>query len=303
MIKNLLSAIIMLLFTQIFYLPNSFGNNPEKGDSQIVDEEYDRFRKQGDDLFRKGEYDKALKKYLACLEVPNYSKDTYANTKISQCRKAVSLKNDIAKGKNDDNTTIAKMEELLQINSEDATIKERASDYWIRKGNEKLDIGALLDAKNAFEKASIYRNDEQVKGLIKRCEEQIILAENTKSIGNNGGIGYTPQHKGLGLKIGVGVVAIGSVLYALKLNGDWQDKLSALNAAKLGGDYNTYQTAYDNASQAKSSEGLRNACVGVAIAAVATEVYLLIRKPKETEPKISFLPTNNTIGLSLNYKF
>lgn len=269
---------------------------------EVLDEEYDRFRKQGDDLFRKGEYDKALKKYLACLEVPNYSKDTYANTKISQCRRAIALRNDISKAKTDDNTVVAKMEELLQINSEDASIKERASDYWIRKGNEKLDIGALLDAKNAFEKASIYRNDEQVKELIKRCEEQIKLAESTKSIGNNGGIGYNPSPKGLGLKIGVGVVAIGAAVYALKLNGDWQDKLSALNAAKITGSYIIYDNAYNEASKAKDSEGLRNACVGVAIAAVATEVYLLIRKPKTTEPKISFLPTNN-LGLSLNYKF
>jgi DNA-binding SARP family transcriptional activator len=221
---------------------------------------------------------------------------------VSLCRKAVALRNDISKGRNDE-SVITKMEELLQINPDDSFIKETARDYWIRKGNEKFDIGALIDSKNAFEKAAGYRNDEQIKSLIKKCDEQIKLAESTKSIGNNGGIEIKQNSKGLGLKILTGVIGAGAGILALKINGDWDTKLSALNAAKVGGDYNTYQLAYDDASKTKSSEGLRNACVGIAIAAVATEVYLIIRKPKPTEPKISFSPTNNTVGLSMNYKF
>ncbi len=301
-IKNLLMAMMVFLLSQTFNIPNSFGNDPEKSMLQPVDEEYDRFRKQGDDLFKRGEYEKALKKYIACLEVPNYAKDTYALSKVSLCRKAVSLRNDISKDRNEENI-ITKMEELLQINPEDSFIKETARDYWIRKGNEKFDIGALIDSKNAFEKAAGYRNDEQIKSLIKKCDEQIKLAASTKSIGNNGGIEMKPHNKGLGLKILTGVIGAGAGILAIKINGDWQNKLSALNAAKLGGDFNTYQNAYNDASSVKSSETLRNACVGIAIAAVATEVYLLIRKPKVTEPKISFSPTNNTVGLSMNYKF
>ena len=301
-VKNLLMAVMVLLFSQTFNILNGFGREPEKSMLQIVDEEYDRFRKQGDDLFKRGEYDKALKKYIACLEVPNYAKDTYALSKVSLCRKAVALRNDVSKGRNDENV-ITKMEELLQINPDDSFIKETARDYWIRKGNEKFDIGALIDSKNAFEKAAGYRNDGQIKSLIKKVDEQIILAESTKSIGNNGGIEFSKHSNGLGLKIGVGVVAVGAAIYALKLNSDWQSKLSLIESSKTSGTFSTYQGAYSDAKSFQDSQGLRNACVGIAAAATILDVYLFIRKPKTQEPKISLSPSQQNVGLAVTYRF
>ena len=301
-VKNLLMAVMVLLFSQTFNIPNGFGREPEKSMLQIVDEEYDRFRKQGDDLFKRGEYDKALKKYIACLEVPNYAKDTYALSKVSLCRKAVALRNDVSKGRNDENV-ITKMEELLQINPDDSFIKETARDYWIKKGNEKFDIGALIDSKNAFEKAAGYRNDGQIKSLIKKCDEQIKLAETTKSIGNNGEIEFSKHSNGLGLKIGVGVVAVGAAIYALKLNSDWQSKLSAIESSKISGTYSTYQTAYNDAKTFQDSKSLRNICVGIAGVATLVEAYLIIRKPKNQEPKISIKSSSESAGLALIYRF
>lgn len=300
--KNLLMVIMVLLFSQTFNLQKALCNEPEKSVLQTVDEEYDRFRKQGDDLFKRGEYDKALKKYLACLEVPNYAKDTYALSKVSLCRKAVALRNDISKGRNDENV-ITKMEELLQINPDDSFIKETARDYWIRKGNEKFDIGALIDSKNAFEKAAGYRNDEQIKSLIKKVDEQIILAESTKSIGNNGGIEFNKPSNGLGLKIGVGAVAIGAAIYALKLNSDWQSKLTAIESSKISGTYQTYQTAYNDAKSFQDSKSLRNICIGVSGVAILVEAYLIIKKPKNQEPKISIKSSSESAGLALLYRF
>lgn len=300
--RNMLLAMMILLFSQTLYIQKALCNDPEKIVLQPVDEEYDRFRKQGDDLFKKGEYDKALKKYIACLEVPNYTKDTYALSKVSLCRKAVALRNDISKGRNDENV-ITKMEELLQINPEDSFIKETARDYWIKKGNEKFDIGALIDSKSAFEKAVGYRNDEQIKSLIKKVDEQIILEESTKSIGNNGGIEISKSSNGLGLKIGVGVVAIGAAIYALKLNSDWQSKLSLIESAKTSGTFSTYQGAYSDAKSFQDSQGLRNACVGIAAAATLLDVYLFIKKPKTQEPKISFSPSQQNVGLAVTYRF
>jgi tetratricopeptide (TPR) repeat protein len=300
--KNLLMAIMVLSFSQTFILQKALCNEPEKSVLQTVDEEYDRFRKQGDDLFKRGEYDKALKKYLACLEVPNYAKDTYALSKVSLCRKAVALRNDISKGRNDE-SVITKMEELLQINPDDSFIKETARDYWIRKGNEKFDIGALIDSKNAFEKAAGYRNDEQIKSLIKKCDEQIKLAESTKSIGNNGGIEFSKHSNGLVLKIGVGVVAIGAAIYALKLNSDWQSKLSLIESSKTSGTFSTYQTAYNDAKTFQDSKSLRNICVGIAGVATLVEAYLIIRKPKNQEPKISIKLSSESTGLALIYHF
>jgi tetratricopeptide (TPR) repeat protein len=300
--RSMLLAMMILLFSQTFNIQKALCNDPEKTFLQIVDEEYDRFRKQGDDLFKRGEYGKALKKYIACLEVPNYAKDTYALSKVSICRKAVSLLNDISKERNDENV-ISKMEELLKINPEDSFVKETARDYWIRKGNEKFDIGALIDSKNAFEKAGSFRNDEQIKSLIKKVEDQIILAETTNSIGNNGGIEASKPSNGLALKIGVGAVAMGAAFYALNLNGDWQSKLSAIESSKTNGTFSTYQGAYSEAKSFQESQGLRNVCVGIEAAATLLDVYLFIRKPKTQEPKISVSPSQQNVGLAVTYRF
>jgi hypothetical protein len=94
-----------------------------------------------------------------------------------------------------------------------------------------------------------------------------------------------------------------SGVYAIKLNNDWSAKLSAIEKAKQSGDFNGFQTAYNDANQFKSSESIRNICVGVAGAALVTEVYLLVRKSKPERQKFSFVPTNQTIGLALNYNF
>ena len=104
-------------------------------------------------------------------------------------------------------------------------------------------------------------------------------------------------------KIVIGAVGAGAVFYALKINNDWTSTLKAVTTAKESGDINAYEKAYTNAQSAKGNESVRNLFLGVAIAAVVTEVYLLIRKPRHTISNVNFAPSNNTLGLSVNYKF
>lgn len=108
---------------------------------------------------------------------------------------------------------------------------------------------------------------------------------------------------GLTLKIAVGALGIGAGLYAIKLNSDWNTKINAIDKAQQSGDNASYQTAYNDAAQFQSSQGLRNICVGVAVVAVAADVFLWVRKPKVTQPKISLSPAKESVGLALNYKF
>ena len=53
------------------------------GESVSIDEEYTKFKKQGDEFFSQGDYKKALKKYFSCLEVPNFANDEYAKKQES----------------------------------------------------------------------------------------------------------------------------------------------------------------------------------------------------------------------------
>jgi tetratricopeptide (TPR) repeat protein len=148
--------------------------------------------------------------------------------------------------------------------------------------------------------------DEEATALRKKIllEEQQ-KANNTKPITQKPtpNMGFTnPRRSSFG-KILVGLVGLTSGVYAIKLNNDWSAKLSAIEKAKQSGDFNGFQTAYNDANQFKSSESIRNICVGVAGAALITEVYLLVRKSKPERQKFSFVPTNQTIGLALNYNF
>lgn len=105
------------------------------------------------------------------------------------------------------------------------------------------------------------------------------------------------------LKGTTAVIGAGAALYALKLNSDWDTKLNAVNLASKGTNYTNYSEAYDDASQFKSSETIRNICVGVAITSLAAEVIMAIKKPKAKKASISFKSSHFSTGIALSYKF
>lgn len=259
--------------------------------SMIFDEEYQRFRQQGDYLFMNGQYEKALKKYLSCLEVPGFSNDTYAKTQADLCQKAVKLMEeaDATLGKKNNKKALGHLEELLTLNPNDAAAKKKLATLWVTFGAEKFEKAFYKEAINDYQQALTYGPDKQTEQLIKTAERKLAEARTTTT---------SPI-----LKIGVGVFGVGAGLYALKLNNDWKTKLSAIDKAQQSGDNAGYQTAYNDAAQFQSSQGLRNICVGVAAVAVAAEVFLLVRKPKTTQPRISLSPASSSIGLALNYRF
>ena len=259
----------------------------------FVDDEYDKFRKEGDAFFKQGDYKKALNKFLSCLEVPSFGNDEYAKTQADLCQKAVKLgeEADAALSKKNNKKALGHLEELLTLNPNDAAAKKKLATLWVTFGAEKFEKALYKEAISDYQRALTYGPDKQIEQLIKTAERK--LAETTT----------TTTKKSPILKIGVGVLGVGAGLYALKLNGDWNAKLSAIDKAQQSGDNAGYQTAYNDAAQFQSSQGLRNICVGVAAVAVAAEVFLWVRKPNTTPPKISLTPATGSVGLALTYKF
>lgn len=311
-IKKIILLILIFLGTDI-----NLSAAAELKKNSLIDEEYTKFKKQGDDFFVQGEYKKALKKYYSCLEVPNFSNDEYANKQVEICKRAIQLNEDVdnamAKKRND--KAIPYLEELYGLNKADIITKKRLKDFHANIGSEKLGNGEYEDAIKAFKNSLIYGSDKQIDFLIRACQEKIAVpgvsqkqVEKTEVISPSTPniipiIDSPVKKKSPLLKIIVGAVGAGSALYALSINSDWNTKLSALNTAKASGNISTYETAYTTAQQAKNTEGLRNACVGIALASVATEIYLFLSKSKPSTSKFSFAPANNTAGLSLSYKF
>lgn len=265
----------------------------------FVDDEYDKFRKEGDAFFKQGDYKKALNKYLSCLEVPGFSNDAYAKTQADLCQKAIKPgeEADAALSKKNNKKALGHLEELLTINPNDAAAKKKLSTLWVTFGAEKFEKALYKEAISNYQRALTYGRDKQVEQLIKTAEMK--LAETGTGIP----IRTASTKKSLILKIGVGVLGAGAGLYALKLNSDWNAKLSTIDKAQQSGDNAGYEIAYNDAAQFQSSQGLRNICVGVAAVAVAAEVFLFVRKPKPVQPKISLTPATGSIGLALNYKF
>ncbi len=317
--KKIILLMLIFLGTEI-----NLSATAELKKNVFIDEEYTKFKKQGDDFFVQGEYKKALKKYYSCLEVPNFSNDEYARKQVEICKRAIQLNQDVdnAMVKKRNDKAIPYLEEIYELNKADIITKKRLKDFYANIGSEKLGNGEYQDAIKAFKSSLIYGSDKQIDFLIRACQEKIATPKDNKQepsispkqvektevtptstpnvISKND---LTPKKKSPLLKIIVGAVGAGSALYALSINSDWNAKLSALNKAKESGNINTYETAYATAQQAKSTEGLRNACVGIALVSAATEIYLLLSKSKPTASKFSVAPTNDTAGLSLSYKF
>lgn len=163
--------------------------------SMSVDDEYQQFRKQGDDLFKTGQYDKALNKYLSCLEVPGFERDVYAITQVKVCKKAIELKREVMQNldksldvlgtssgmKNGiikDSLFISQLEvgfssfqALLKLNPDDASMRELAFTYWSAKGNQAMNKRNWEEAKGYFERALSYKFDGNIDKKLARSNK------------------------------------------------------------------------------------------------------------------------------------
>lgn len=268
----------------------------------VVDEEYDRYKKRGDDYFKEGKYAEARRQYQNCLEVPGFENDKYAKEQIDECTTALGLRQQV-----DEATRQGKRQQvadllgqLLNLNPDDAITKTQFADYYEREGNQLFNQKRYVDAKNSYSEASKYASATKKESLaiqIRNIDELL-----------------RPKYpKRIGLKVFTGLVAVGAGAYAVMLRSDFQTKKDALNRISQSADpnntgiidnpdsYRQYEEAYNAAESAKSKNGLFTACIGVAAVATLAEVYLFVHKPKPRP--LTWHPSSQSWGLAIRYTF
>lgn len=296
-------VLLLLLLLAAPTLPASWATDSYRVTTASADDEYDRYKKKGDDLYREGRYLEARRQYQNCLLVPNFENDPYAKEQIDNCTRGLALRQQaddaLQQGKGADAISLYK--QLLALNPSDAVTKAQLADYYERQGNTLFNQKRYVEARSQYQQALSYTTTRQ--GTIQ------LQLDNINRILN------PPPSKRIGLKVATGVVAVGAAAYAAFLHSDFQNKKNTVvqlaqtadptNTGSIGPDdlNRQYQDAYDAAQTAASKNGLFKACVGVAAVATLAEVYLLVRKPKAKPTAWQIHPASESWGLTLRRGF
>ncbi|GAB4016074.1 hypothetical protein GCM10028808_43370 [Spirosoma migulaei] len=302
-----LHQFILFLFVSVAVLPGKQAIGRPSVTTVHVDDEYDRYKKRGDDFFKEGKYFEARRQYQNCLEVPGFENDAYAKEQIQECTVGLKLRQqaDEAMQQGKGPESIRFFGQLLNLNPDDALTKAQLADYYEREGNQLYGQQKYAEAKARYIEALKYTTKQTTLMLqIRNCEEkmkQIAIIQRPPKL--------------IGLKVAAGVVAIGAGAYAVLLRHDYQSKMDALNQISQTADptgsgvianpdtYRQYGDAYKAAQAAQQKNGLFKACLGVAAVATITEIYLLVHKPKSRINALNWKPSSQSWGLAISYTF
>ena len=300
---KLLPRLILFLLLSFVLLPSirTLGWAPTA--TVAVDDEYDRYKKRGDDYFKEGKYLEARRQYQNCLEVPGFENDPYAKEQIQDCTTGLTLRqqaNDaIQQSKGQE--AVRLFGQLLNLNPDDAITKGQLADYYEREGNRLFNQKQYAEARTKYVEALNYAAETKKESLS-------IQVENIDKI-----IRPVPSRR-IGLKLLTGAVAVGAGAYALLLRNDYQSKIGALSQISQTTDpsgtgiiypddaHRQYEEAYKAAEAAQKKNGLFKACLGVAAVATAAELYLLMRKPKPRVRALNWQPSSTSWGLAVVLK-
>lgn len=236
---------------------------------QLVDEEYERYKKRGDEYFAQGEYQNALRQYRNCLEVPNFENDPYAKVRIELCQKLIKLREQayqsLNQGKGEE--AVGSFEQMLIENPKDSITKANLTDYWTREASKFYSQQDYEAAKERYQKALQYatkpdliqlqiqnseafikyRNEQAAKATVPENKEkpepdmkEETLDQITISSGSLDTPKYVKPKRRLGAKILTAAIGLGAGGYAYSLNNRYQTKLDEANrlgnSADLDGD-------------------------------------------------------------------
>ncbi len=224
---------------------------------QPVDEEYERYKKRGDEYFAQGEYQYALRQYRNCLEVPNFENDPYAKGQIESCQKLIKLRaqayQSLNQGKGEE--AVGSFEQMLVENPKDSITKVNLTDYWTREGTKFYSQQAYEAAKERYQKALQYatkpdliqvqiqnsedfikyRNEQAAKAIPPEKKEtpqeemkEEILDQITISSGKPEPIKFVKPKRRIGVKLLTAAISVGAGAYAYSLNSNYQKKLDEL---------------------------------------------------------------------------
>ncbi|AUD04916.1 tetratricopeptide repeat protein [Spirosoma pollinicola] len=301
--RKLLHPFILALFLTFVLLPSMRAVCRPSNGVVVVDDEYDRYKKRGDDFFKEGKYFEARRQYQNCLEVPGFENDPYAKEQIADCTNGLTLRQqaDDAVRQNKGPEAIRLFGQLLNLNPDDAITKAQLADYYERQGNQLFNQKRYRESKNSYSEALKY-------AAATKKESLVIQMQTIDGILN-------PIPKRIGLKIFTGAVAIGAGAYAVLLRSDYQSKMNTLTQISQTADptgsgiiansdtYRQYNEAYTAAEAAQQKNGLFKACIGVAALATIAEIYLLVHKPKPRTSTLQWRPSSQSWGLAVGYTF
>ncbi|QMW07014.1 hypothetical protein H3H32_19460 [Spirosoma foliorum] len=270
----------------------------------VVDDEYDRYKKRGDDYFKEGKYLEARRQYQNCLEVPGFENDAYAKEQIQECTIGLKLRQQaddaLKQGKSQE--AVRFFGQLLNLNPDDALTKVQLADLYEREGNQLFNQKQYAEARLKYTEAGKYAS-------ITKKETLLIQIRTIDDL-------TRPKYpKLVGLKVFTGLVAVGAGAYALILRNDYQSKMGTLSQISQTVDptgsgvisdrsaYLQYTDAYNAAEAAQKKNGLFKACLGVAAVATVAELYLLLHKPKPRTSAIQWKPSSQSWGLAVSYTF
>ena len=294
-------VLFLLLLLAAPTLPAAWATDAYPITTTSADDEYDRYKKKGDDLYREGRYLEARRQYQNCLLVPNFENDPYAKEQIENCTRGLALRQQaddaLQQGKGADAVNLYK--QLLTVNASDAVTKAQLADYHERQGNTLFNQNRYAEARSQYQQALSYTTTRQ--GTIQ------LQLDNINRL--------TKPPKYVGLKVATGAVAVGAAAYAAFLHSDFQKKRNALldlnqrfdptNSGSIGPieQFQQQEAAQNAAEDAQRKNGLFKACVGVAAVATLAEVYLLVRKPKAKPTAWQVHPAAESWGLTLRRGF
>lgn len=297
-----LHRFILFLLLSFVLLPSVRAAGQASAATVVVDDEYDRYKKRGDDYFKEGKYVEARRQYQNCLEVPGFENDAYAKGQLDKCTTALTLRQQADDALKQDKyyETVTFYGKLLEINPADPVTREQLATYYERDGNKLYNEQKYAYAKARYEQALPYSTrQETLRVQIRNCEE------NLRPI----------VPKRIGLKMLTGAVAIGAGAYALLLRSDFQTKQTTLNQISQTTDpsgtgiigprdaYRQYDEAYNAAEAAQRKNNLFKACIGVAAVATVAELYLLIHKSKPRVRAFNWHPSSTSWGLAATFTF
>ncbi|GAB3641212.1 tetratricopeptide repeat protein [Spirosoma arcticum] len=297
-----LPKLILFLLLSVVLLPSIRALGRAPAAAIVVDDEYDRYRKRGDDFFKEGKYFEARRQYQNCLEVPGFENDPYAKEQIEECTTALTLRQQVdeamRQGKGQEAVNL--FTQLLNLNPDDAITKVQLADYYEREGNKLFNQQRYLDAKYKYRESLSYATE---------TKKEILSIQ----IANIDKILYPKPSRRIGLKLLTGGVAVGAGVYALLLRNDYQSKMGALSQISQTTDpsgtgvianpdsYRQWKAAYDAAEAAQRKNGLFKACLGVAAVATVAELYLLMRRPKPRARALNWHPSSTSWGLAVTF--
>ncbi len=229
----------------------------------LVDEEYERFKKQGDDFFARGEYELAMGRYKNCLEVPGFAQDAYAKNRIEQTKKLLALRKQAADALDQarqatDPVQQAKGKEamdlyrqILEVNPTDLVTKGYVADYWSAEGTKFYSQKKYAEAKASYEEALKYAARKDLLQIQVQNSDRFLQLEAKPDVANQSvppqpttsSINPPKETKSAleptirihspkpltGLKIAAGVVAVGAGALAVLTRSQIQGKLDDLN--------------------------------------------------------------------------